>query len=518
MVEVLEVVVQDQEVLDKINFMKKYIAILLLSGLQLSINAQNQLDALRYSNLNYSGSARFNAMGGAFTAIGGDFSSTVLNPASIAIYRSSEITFSPTFLYTQNDARFYNKSFNEGRLNFNVGSIGYVGAMPQADKGGWKSINFGIGYSRTNSFSREYSFKSGLEDNNSLIYNHVNTLNKFSPALNQDEITPTFPSDIGLAYETGLIDQLSNGEYDVRFFDADGIAKSYDVIDRGGSGDFNISVGGNYQDKLYIGGALAFSIVNYNQQTTYKEEMNYTSPEDSSLAQDFPRSTNFTRRTSLDVSGAGVNLKVGFIYRPVDFIRVGASIQSPTWLSLDEKFSTSYEANFVNGSSSFRDYFSEFSYRIHTPWRTNAGVGIILGKKAILSADYEYVNYPKAKIKDAIDPLFNYGFEVENETIRQDFSKAHNVRFGLEYRINVPYSIRAGFRYNDNPLSNQSADNLSSKTYSFGVGYKNENGVFVDAAYSLRQYGETQDLSFTNQTARLEQISHLIQFTLGVRF
>lgn len=497
--------------------MKKYITILLFTGLQISLLAQNQLDALRYSNLNYSGSARFNAMGGAFTAIGGDFSATVLNPAAVGVYRTSELTFSPTFLQTQSDARFYNRSFNEGRLNFNIGSIGYVG-VKQIDNNGWKAINFGIGYSRTNSFSREYNFNSGFKDNQSLINVFVNRLNVFDPPLNQNEITPNYPSDIGLAYETRLIDQLGNGDYDTRFFDSDGISKSFNVIERGGSGDLNISVGGNYKDKLYIGGALAFSIVNFNQQTTYREDMNYSTIADSNLVQDFPRSTDFTRRTALDVSGAGVNLKLGLIYRPVESVRLGGSIQSPTWFSLDDAYSVSFESNFVNGENYFNDYFSEFEYRIHTPWRTNLGIGIILGKKAIFSADYEYLNYTNARIKDAINPLVNFGFDEANQNISQDFSRAHNVRFGLEYRINVPYSLRAGFRYNDNPLNNQIADDLSSRTYSLGAGYKNENGVFVDFATSLRTFDEIQSLSFTDQTARLEQYQVLFQFTLGLRF
>mgnify|MGYP001159323390 CR=1 FL=1 len=505
--------------------MKKYIIAIALTGFQLTTHAQNQLDALRYSNLNYNGSARFNAMGGAFTAIGGDFSSTVLNPAGIGVYRSSELTFSPTFLQTNNDARFYNNPTEEGRLNFNIGSIGYV-AVKEMDQNGWKSLNFGIGYSRTNSFSREYNLRSsGINDMTSLIYSHTNTLNTLQNPITQDQITARYPAEIGPAYETFLLDEIGNGFYDVRFWDASGIAKSYDVINRGGSGDLNLTVGGNYKDKLYVGAAVAFSIVNFNEQTTYREDMIYSSPADSTqVAAGFPRSTDFTRKSTLDVSGAGVNLKLGVIYRPVDFVRLGASIQSPTWLSLDETFSNSYESNFENGENYFFDYFSEFSYRIHTPWRTNLGLGLILGKKAIFSADYEYLNYSNARIRDAIDPIVEFGFDEANQEIKKDFSRAHNVRFGLEYRINAPYSLRAGFRYNDNPLNDQIADDLSSRTFSLGGGYKNENGVFVDFAYSLRQYGETVRLNavdFNNQAgqgALLDQNSHLIQFTLGLRF
>lgn len=497
--------------------MKKYIIVLIIAVNQLSLIAQNQVDALRYSNLNYSGSARFNAMGGAFTAIGGDFSATVLNPAAIGVYRSNELTFSPTFLYTGNDARFYNNPSSEGRLNFNIGSVAYVGVI-EKNVNGWRSINFGIGYSRTNSFNRAYRFSSGFEDRQSLIYRQVNELNAQPNIVDQNELRQLYPSDIGLAYETRLIDQLGNGDYDVRFFDASAINKTYDVIEKGGSGDVNISVGGNYEDKLYIGAALAFSILNFNQQTTYKELMQYTTPPDSSLMNDFPRSTDFSRNTSLDVSGTGVNLKVGFIYRPVEFVRIGGSIQSPTWYSLEENYSVSYESNFVNGENYFDDFFSEYNYRIHTPWRINTGLGIVLGKRAVFSADYEYLDYSNARIRDAIDPIFSYGFEAENNNIKRDFTKAHNVRFGLEYRINAPYSLRAGFRYTDNPLNEAIADDLSSRTYSIGAGYKNENGVFVDATYALREQSETQEVTFSSETAKLEQLSHLIQFTVGLRF
>ncbi|MGD0342446.1 MAG: hypothetical protein ABSA76_12150, partial [Bacteroidales bacterium] len=45
--------------------------------------AQNADDALRYSTLFYTGTARFMSMGGAFTALGGDISSLSQNPAGL---------------------------------------------------------------------------------------------------------------------------------------------------------------------------------------------------------------------------------------------------------------------------------------------------------------------------------------------------------------------------------------------------------------------------------------------------
>ena len=56
-----------------------------LSLVFLPLSAQNNLDALRYSLLDINGSARVQAMGGAFSALGGDVSSIGINPAASAV-------------------------------------------------------------------------------------------------------------------------------------------------------------------------------------------------------------------------------------------------------------------------------------------------------------------------------------------------------------------------------------------------------------------------------------------------
>ena len=64
----------------------KTIAILIVGILfQVSVFAQNEMDALRYSQIIPGGTARFASMGGAFGALGGDFSSLGINPAGAGI-------------------------------------------------------------------------------------------------------------------------------------------------------------------------------------------------------------------------------------------------------------------------------------------------------------------------------------------------------------------------------------------------------------------------------------------------
>ena len=60
--------------------------------------AQNEIQALRYSQYTLFGTARYQGMGGAMDALGGDFSAASVNPAGLGIYRKSEASFTPSFV------------------------------------------------------------------------------------------------------------------------------------------------------------------------------------------------------------------------------------------------------------------------------------------------------------------------------------------------------------------------------------------------------------------------------------
>ena len=78
--------------------MKKllFVALLIICTV-FTLNAQNEMQALRYSQYNPFGTARYAAQGGAIGALGGDLSAVQVNPAGLGFYRSSEFTFSPSF-------------------------------------------------------------------------------------------------------------------------------------------------------------------------------------------------------------------------------------------------------------------------------------------------------------------------------------------------------------------------------------------------------------------------------------
>ena len=90
-------------------------------------SAQNDIDALNLSREEVTGSARTIAMGGAFTALGGDFSAIEINPAGLGVLRSNEFTITPAFHTNISNSTYYGQETLDSKSNFNLGSVFIIG-------------------------------------------------------------------------------------------------------------------------------------------------------------------------------------------------------------------------------------------------------------------------------------------------------------------------------------------------------------------------------------------------------
>ena len=72
--------------------LKLFLILILISSYD--IYTQNISDALNYSSNSYQGTARFNSMGGAFGALGGDLSAIAVNPAGSAVLNDGYFSLS----------------------------------------------------------------------------------------------------------------------------------------------------------------------------------------------------------------------------------------------------------------------------------------------------------------------------------------------------------------------------------------------------------------------------------------
>ena len=88
------------------------------------ILAQDITDAVRYSNNQIQGTARFRAMGGAFGALGGDMSSVTINPAGSAIFNASHASVSGSFFNTNNDVSYFGSLNSASNSNVDVNQLG----------------------------------------------------------------------------------------------------------------------------------------------------------------------------------------------------------------------------------------------------------------------------------------------------------------------------------------------------------------------------------------------------------
>ena len=129
-----------------------------------------------------------------------------------------------------------------------------------------------------------------------------------------------------LAFNTYLIDTL-NGEknnYQSALTNTENDLYHQNIINRSGYMDeLGVSFSGAYNDFLFVGFQLGFVSINYNEYKSYIE--NGFETNDDYLAGTLDE---FVFNENLNVIGGGINYKLGFILKPIKFIRIGAAYHS----------------------------------------------------------------------------------------------------------------------------------------------------------------------------------------------
>lgn len=482
--------------------MKRYITLLFLSAFTGIIYAQTADEALRYSQQNHTGTARSTAMGGAFGALGGDYSSIGINPAGLAVYQSSEFTFTPTIGMRKNTSG----KLSDDRYTFGLSNIGYVTTFkPRINsKDGWQNINFGIGYNKINNFKK--ASISEIENSpNSMLDEFAINANGRSP-MNLDAFYE------GLAFDTYLIDTIPGGngrKYDIPIYTEDLMYQKKNIEQKGRMGEFNLSLGANYSHKLYIGASLGFQSI-YHKSTDRYEEMTYEGSTSSLY--------NYFFNQYTETSGVGVNLKLGLIYKPHQNIRLGAAVHTPTFFSMEDTYRNEMISYFdpelfqdEEGNSSFyaESPTGSYKYNLRTPMKFTLSGALILSQKAIISLDYDFTDYSSAKFSDNTNSL-----DYTNTEIKDFYKNTNNLRAGLEYRVSSVLSLRGGFSHFGNPYKHI---NEPYNIYSTGFGIRQGN-FFFDAAYSYSHKEESFTYYSSSDIVDIKDENHQVRLTFGFKF
>ncbi len=449
-------------------------------------------DALRFSQFNQWGTARFSGIAGAGSVLGGDVSAASLNPAGLGLFNRSQFVITPGLSVNTFDSNFLDVETRSERTNFSLANAGLVINFNKGDltPGSWRGGSLAITYNRFNDFRQDIGY-SAQNNNNSIIDAMLNRADGF------------FPEELGgieqIGYDHYLINPFPGAE-DIYTSFVNGFPVQRERINRIGQIDqVNIAFGGNFEDKLYVGAGLGLTSVDYRQLRVYTENFS-----GSALNQ-------FTLDERLDISGTGVNANLGVIFRPTNFVRFGASITTPTWYNFSEEsdaiYSSDYNnydvANFLddNGNRIIQEdtvlnslvsetniFFS--NYNLRTPLRLNAGIAFFLGKNGFITADIERLNYGNAFVSSP-----DFTAESDNRTIENIYQSTTNFRLGAEYRYKL-FRFRAGFASLGDPTNDSFDDIDRSRTISsLGVGM-NVGKYFLDLSYAHTEFGD----SFTSYT------------------
>ena len=478
--------------------MQKLFLTLLSVSLFYYSNAQTEIDALRYSQNDIVGTARFSAMAGAYGALGADFTTLSYNPAGIGFYQFSELTFTPSFGNIVTTSYFGGSRNVDEKLNTNFSNFGYVVSSPRNDEQ-WKRINLAFGYNRTANYKKR-TYISGENSSSSMIDNFVanaqgntiNNLNSFTELL---------------AWNTYLFDPLDtidNGNY-ISNLNANLSKKQEKVINSSGSaGEYVFSVGTSYEDRIYLGATIGMPSLDYYEKSTYTE---------SEFADTAAHLQYFDYSEELTTTGKGVNLKVGAIVRLNDWVRVGGALHSPTFYDMEDEYSTAITAVWSDSLGTIYETspFGYFNYKLRTPRKTIGSIAINIQKKGLITADIEMIDYSSTKFNSD-----SYKFSDENEIINSLYTKATNIRLGGEMKYK-PFRIRAGYALYGSPYKENTE--LTNQSFSFGLGI--DRGHFIaDFAYvfsegSSEHYTYSADLV---QPAAITTTYHNFLFTLGLRY
>lgn len=492
--------------------MKNYI-LFLFTIISLTAISQNEDDALRYTQEGIYGTAKYTAMGGALSAMGGEVSSISDNPASIGMFIYSEVNFTPTLHYTKNNTIFLNSPSSEEHLKFNFNNFAYIGTQ-EIENSDWKFINWGFTYKRINNFNSNTSILAFNEKSSITDYfaeaSYGNTLEELRKA-------PEYSNASDIAYNSYndyLIDPISeykdNIEY-VSHFENYGEEQSQYIKKRGREDDYSFSLGANYNNNLYIGASLNINNIKFSYNSIFQE----TDPKNK-----IKSLNKIIYKENFETRGSGIGAKIGFIYKITSWLRVGGAIHTPVKYELADNYwydtYSSIKTDSKNVISDLHSGINFFDYHIKTPMKAIGAISFIFKKRGSVNLEYNYKDYSQMELSTIVQ---SSEFNNSNTKIKEIFKPSHNVKIGGEYRWKN-LSFRAGAAYLDSPYK-QSEINKNAFTliYSGGLGL-NYNLFYSDFALSYAQRNSHYFPYSSTKINAYELNENMYQFlvTLGIRF
>ena len=459
--------------------------------------AQQPDYALRTAWFTQNGSARNIATGGVMGSLGGDITANHVNPAGLGLFKTSEFVMSPGMNFNNNTFKYRGSDSSNSKNNMLYGTSGFVFGSSNTRKSKWTSNAVAISINQVANYNNRVSFK-GFNNMSSFSEQYLEELTRDLADSNAALSNYIFGSS--LAFRTFLIDTSNNAQgrfdgYQSMVPISTGVNQSYDANTNGGYHELALGLAGNMDDKMYVGGSLTIPIINYNRELTYTEKDATNNPNN--------QFESFTFQESFSSRGIGMGLKLGTIYKPTEFWRVGVAFHTPQIIGFKDEVRASMIANTesyartrsANSNELNSGNAGESVYTLITPWRATASASYVFREvkdtrkqRAFLSGDIEYVNYKSSRFSEAdhseIGGLSIAGknyYQQVNDVIKETYRGNFNIKLGGEIKFHT-VMFRLGGAYYGSPYADEALD-ASRMLATGGIGYR-DHGIFIDLSYA----------------------------------
>lgn len=467
--------------------MKRLLLILFLAYCLLPI-AHSQ-DVQRFAERQIIGTARYVGMGGAMTAIGGDPSAVQDNPAGLGLYRRGEIMLTVDGTIDQTCQNGSRDVYQRARFALPQVSAVWAWGNPSKQRGMIYN-NFMFSIQRLANYNRDVLVEG-------VGMGMVETICEKTNGLAEEFLIdmPWNDEEVGwlsiLGYEGYLIDPVVDNQWIPA---VDFSSGTLSVSETGSADQYTLSWAGNISNQWYVGLSLNIPTITYTKRTSLLETSRNNSAELKSMYY---------------ASGIGVSGAVGLIYRPIQSLRIGASLQTPTVMQLSlqtegDMYSTiaGQKYDVLTPSS------GSINTEIYAPLRTSFSVAGQMGNNALIAVQYDYAH-------------------------SADMEDVHTLRIGAEAQAYRGLFINAGYVYESSFMNKELAVGLDynsirtdmdyrytaySQYASMGVGYRS-NVLVAQVAYqylwqTLHQYATEMQLTPIDVQTR----THRFVATLAWRF
>lgn len=479
------------------------------------LNAQGLDDALRLSQDNIQGTARYRALSGAFGALGGDMSAVSLNPAGSAIFNSTHASASVSSLNKRNNTTYaIGNALRTTDNDFDLHQAGSAFVFTNRNENSpWKKFTFAVAYDKIGNFDNEWqalgtnttSIASYFLNNaNGLRLDQISAFNGETDTQAYAEIGNSFGyqnQQAFLGYQSYLIESELGTDESTNYFAniaGNSFSQAYNYFSSGYNGKFTFNVATQYKDNLYLGINLNSHFTNYERRTQLLERNNETGAV----------INNVFFENTLRTTGTGFSAQVGGILKVTQDLRVGVTYNTPTWFRIEDETTQYLETSSIDGIP-LEDGSTFFStvinpqivnifpqYRLRTPGKLSGSLAYVFGKQGLLSFDYSTKDYSNTELRSRTSGI---SYADVNQTISNTLKRANTYRVGGEFKLKQ-LSLRAGYRFEESPYKDTTIlGDLNG--YSVGLGY-NFGNTKLDLTFDQSQQEYGNPLYNTGLTTR----------------